>query len=73
MKDNYVKKSVTFNCNSKQQMEIFDWCRRETKDFKAQNFSNFVREKLEWCIKHENQFFSPATEQPNTGGWSSLI
>lgn len=74
MGSKYVSKSVTFNRNSNKQMSIWNYCRNETNDFKSQNFADFIREKLEWCINHENESFTPSLEEskPQTG-WINLI
>lgn len=48
---NYIRKNATFNKHSKIHMEIWNWCKSETEDFKAQNFADFVREKLKLCME----------------------
>ena len=50
----YIRKNATFNQESERHMAIWEWCLRETEDFKAQNFADFIREKLEWCMNHGN-------------------
>lgn len=56
-------------------MQIWEWCKQETEDFKAQNFADFVREKLEWCMEQEKKRFElpMVTHEPDRNGWSSLI
>lgn len=51
--EKYIRKNATFNRKSKHHMAIWEWCLQETEDFKSQNFADFVREKLEWCMEHE--------------------
>lgn len=55
MLQKYIKKNATFNRFSKKQMMIWNWCRESTNDFKDQNFADFVREKLEWCMNQEKR------------------
>lgn len=73
--DKYIRKSATFNRYSKNHMQIWEWCKQETEDFKAQNFADFVREKLEWCMEQEKKRFElpMVTHEPDRNGWSSLI
>ncbi|WEG14182.1 hypothetical protein PU629_07395 [Pullulanibacillus sp. KACC 23026] len=74
MSSKYVSKSVTFNKHSEQQMKIWKWCKDETNDFKNQNFADFIREKLEWCINHEGGgSFVPVEQPKHQTGWSSLL
>lgn len=54
-KSNYIRKNATFNPNSQRHMLIWEWCQRETENFKAQSFSDFCREKLEWCMKNQGE------------------
>lgn len=70
--DKYIRKNATFNRKSKQHMQIWEWCRQETEDFKAQNFADFVREKLEWCMEQEGRLVT-STQEPVKSGWGSLI
>jgi hypothetical protein len=72
--DKYIRKNVTFNRHSKKHMAIWNWCLSETEEFKAQNFSDFVREKLEWCMRNgNNNTFIPVVIEPKETGWKNLI
>jgi hypothetical protein len=69
--DKYIRKNATFNTKSKHHMAIWEWCLKETEEFQAQNFADFVREKLQYCMENQGASFIP--EQPKQIGWSSLI
>lgn len=74
--DKYIRKSATFNRFSKNHMAVWEWCKRETEDFRAQNFADFVREKLEWCMEHENNGMERrmiVSQESEKDGWGSLI
>lgn len=51
----YIRKNATFNRFSNKQMAVWNWCVKETDNFKHQNFADFIREKLEWCMQQEDQ------------------
>lgn len=53
VKPKYIRKNATFNRFSHKQMEVWNWCVKETDNFKHQNFADFIREKLEWCMQQE--------------------
>lgn len=81
MGKDYIRRPVVFNPGSERELRIWNWIVTSTDSFKGQNFAAFVRDKLEWCMLHENKGAEPVmmvqpqiTEDLHTKkGYSDLL
>lgn len=80
--DKFIRKQTVFNPESERQLKIWNWILTKTDNFKKQNYADFVREKLEWCMNNEGNY-TLAPNQPtevevnednsSNTGWGSLL
>lgn len=85
MATKYIRRHAVFNVKSERQLRIWNWILENTSEFSDQNFADFVREKLEWCMLNENKQFKEvevhqsymvkpkAVDQEQKMGWKNLI
>lgn len=75
---NYIRKTASFNPESEREVHIWNWVISKTDNFKKQNFSSFIKEKLEFCMNNDNGIIAVKQEniieEPlDKKGWSKLI
>lgn len=80
--EKYIRRQAVFHKGSERHLKIWEWGVEATNDFEDQSFADWIRDKLEWCMRNEGkdiQVFESKNEQKplefenKKGGWSSLV